>query len=292
MCIYKYIDNIYIFLITTNDWNLDDDFMKKIVLLTGNELRHIFFKKYMSNHSEISVIASFCESDHGNIIKKVGQQENNKLRTKHLEERVESEKIFFKKFCDETKDKSKSIFINRGDINLTKNVNKIKVLNPDLIISYGCSIIKSELLEIFKGKFINIHLGISPYYRGSGTNFWPFVENELSAIGTTFMHIDEGIDTGAIIHQIRAKIEINDSIHSIGNRLIQDSTYECIKIIKSFHELKKQEKNKSIGKLYRNIDFNEECVKEAYKNLDKKINNYINKKSLLDKQFPIINAFE
>ena len=49
----------------------DDDFMKKIVLLTGNELRHIFFKKYMSNHSEISVIASFCESDHGNIIKRL-----------------------------------------------------------------------------------------------------------------------------------------------------------------------------------------------------------------------------
>ena len=279
-------------MITTNDWNLDDDFMKKIVLLTGNELRHIFFKKYMSNHSEISVIASFCESDNGNIIKKVSQQENNKLRTKHLEERVKSEIIFFKKFCDETKDKSNSIFINRGNINLTENVNKIKVLNPDLIISYGCSIIKSELLEIFKGKFINIHLGISPYYRGSGTNFWPFVENELSAIGTTFMHIDEGIDTGAIIHQIRAKIEITDSIHSIGNRLIQDSTYECIKIIKSFHKLKKQEKNKSKGKLYRNIDFNEECVREAYKNLDKKINNYINKKSLLDKQFPIINAFE
>lgn len=266
--------------------------MKRIVLLTGNELRHIFFKKYMSIQDEIEVIASFCESDNGNIIKKVSQQENNKLRTKHLEERVKSEIIFFKKFCDETKDKSNSIFINRGDINLNENVNKIKVLNPDLIISYGCSIIKSELLEIFKGKFINIHLGISPYYRGSGTNFWPFVENELSAIGTTFMHIDEGIDTGAIIHQIRAKIEINDSIHSIGNRLIQDSIYECIKIIKSFHELKKQEKNKSKGKLYRNLDFNEECVREAYKNLDKKINNYINKKSLLDKQFPIINAFE
>lgn len=266
--------------------------MKKIVLLTGNELRHCFFKQSMSNQDEISVIASFCESDNGNIVKKVNQLENNKLRKKHLEERGKSEINFFKKFCDETIDKSNSIYINRGDINSTENVNKIKSLNPDLIISYGCSIIKSDLLEVFKDRFINIHLGISPYYRGSGTNFWPFVENELSAIGTTFMHIDSGIDTGAIIHQIRARIEINDSIHSIGNRLIKDSTSECIKIIKCFDKLKKHKKNQSRGKLYRNKDFNEKCIIEAYKNLDKKINNYINKKTFLDKEFPIINAFK
>lgn len=266
--------------------------MKKIVLLTGNELRHIFFKKYMSIQDEIEVIASFCESDNGNIVRKVSQQENNKLRKKHLEERNKSEISFFKKFCDESIDKSNSIFINRGDINLTQNINKIKLLNPDLIISYGCSIIKSDLLEVFKDKFINIHLGISPYYRGSGTNFWPFVENELSAIGTTFMHIDSGIDTGAIIHQVRAKIEHNDSVHSIGNRLIRDSISECVKIIKYFHKLKKQKKNTSRGKLYSNKDFDEKSVKEAYKNLDKKINNYIDQKLFLDKQFPIINAFE
>ena len=34
--------------------------MRKIVLLTGNELRHNFFKKYMSCQKEYKVIASFC----------------------------------------------------------------------------------------------------------------------------------------------------------------------------------------------------------------------------------------
>ena len=188
------------------------------------------------------IIASFCESDAGNIVKKVSQQENNNLRKKHLEERSKSEIEFFKKYCEETIDNSNTIFLNRGDINLDKNVNEIISLNPDLIISYGCSIIRSSLLKVFEGKFINIHLGLSPYYRGSGTNFWPFVEDELSAIGTTFMHIDSGIDTGDIIHQIRAKIKKNDSIHSIGNRLIKDSASECVKIIKNFNMLKKHKK--------------------------------------------------
>ena len=266
--------------------------IKKIILLTGNELRHNYFKKYMSSQSEVDVIASFCESDSGNIVKKVNKQENNNLRKKHLEERNKSEIQFFKNYCEESIDNSNSVFINRGDINSEKSVKEIIALNPDLIISYGCSIIRSRLLEVFENKFINIHLGISPYYRGSGTNFWPFVENELSAIGSTFMHIDRGIDTGDIIHQIRARIKKNDSIHSIGNRLIHDSTTECVKLIKHFDKLKRYKKNNLKGRLYNNKDFSEESIKKAYFNLDQKIANYLDQKSILDEKFPIINAFE
>ena len=35
--------------------------------------------------------------------------------------------------------------------------------------------------------------------------------------------------------------------------------------------LKKHKKNSSEGRLYRNKDFNEECIKEAYYNLDQKL---------------------
>ena len=109
------------------------------------------------------------------------------------------------------------------------------------------------------------------------------------------MHIDEGIDTGGIIHQIRAEIRKGDSIHSVGNRLIQNSAKECIKLIENFESVKniKKLKNKSInGKLYRNKDFTEESIQQAYHNLDQKIERYLDKKNILDKESPIINAFE
>jgi folate-dependent phosphoribosylglycinamide formyltransferase PurN len=269
--------------------------MKRIIILTGNELRHIFFKKFMSIQSSLDVIATFCESTTGNISNQVNNESQNSLRMEHLNGRRESEIDFFQSFCDETIDKSNSNYIERGDINLIDNVNTIIALNPDIIISYGCSIIKSDLLQIFKGKFINIHLGLSPYYRGSGTNFWPFVEDQLSLIGTTFMHIDEGIDTGGIIHQIRARICIGDSIHSVGNRLIQDSAKECIKLIENSEALNeiKDPNNKSIeGKLFRNKDFTEESIRQAYHNLDQKIEKYLDKKNILDNESPIINAFD
>ena len=211
---------------------------KKLVLLTGGELRHEFFRKFISNQKSIEVLSSYCEDKKEALLKIINKKKSlNDLRLKHISARESTEIDFFKLYCDNTEDKSNPIFIKKGDINTSKNVNNIIQLNPDIIISFGCSIIKSELLDKFKGRFVNIHLGLSPYYRGSGTNFWPFVNDELQFIGTTFMHIDAGIDTGKIIHQIRAQINFNDNIHQIGNRLMKDSFIECVTLIRNFDVL-------------------------------------------------------
>ena len=195
-------------------------------------------------------------------------------------------------FCSKVEDKSKPKFIKKGEINNQDHVSQITQLNPDVIISYGCSIIRSELIHVFKGRFINIHLGLSPYYRGSGTNFWPFVNNELQFIGATFMYIDQGVDTGEIIHQIRANISYNDSIHQIGNRLIRDTFSECVKLIRSSTELARMNQLKidSIDvRYYRNKDFTEESLAQAHKNiLDGMIVDYLKNKSYLENKFPII----
>ena len=92
------------------------------------------------------------------------------------------------------------------------------------------------------------------------------------------MYIDAGVDTGEIIHQLRADICYQDSIHQIGNRLIKDSFVECIKIIKQFYSLERLNPldfDKSNEKYYRNKDFTEDAIKLAYKNIND--NNIIEK---------------
>ena len=266
---------------------------KRIILLTGTELRHEFFRKFISFHEDINVLASFCESKKGNLLDTILKDKNSKdIRLLHLSSREIVEKDFFELFCSKTIDKSNPIFINKGDINNNDNVSKIIDLKPDIIISFGCSIIRSELLNIFKGRFINIHLGLSPYYRGSGTNFWPFVNNELHFIGTTFMHIDDGIDTGEIIHQIRARKYFNDNIHQIGNRLIKDSFIECVKIIRSFENLDHMaqlEIDPAEVRYYKKKDFTEISLKKAYENMAGGIvSKYIQNKSKFENKYRII----
>ena len=269
---------------------------KKIVLLTGTELRHDFFRQFIASDNEIEVITSYCESKKNNLNSVVALEEENSTRTKHLKVRDVVEKDFFEAFCDSVKDESSPVFIEKGEINNEENVNRIILLEPDLIIAYGCSIIDSKLLEVFKGKFINIHLGLSPYYRGSGTNFWPFVNKELQFIGTTFMHIDSGIDTGEIVHQIRADINYQDNIHQIGNRLIRDSFITCKKIIKNFDVLDKIEPlvfDKGSARYYRNRDFTEKALRLAYENIEQGlIEDYLNNENNLSEKYPIIeNSF-
>ena len=75
------------------------------------------------------------------------------------------------------------------------------------------------------------------------------------------MHIDEGIDTGEVIHQIRANIFPEDNIHTIGNRLILDSFKTCVKLILNLEYIHNSNSNDDkfvIKKLYKQKDFNEE----------------------------------
>ncbi len=159
-------------------------------------------------------------------------------------------------------------------------------------MAFVCSIFRSYLLSVFTGLLINFHLGLSPYYRGSGTNFRPFVNNELQFIGSTFMHINEGIDTGAIIHQIRARIYHGDNIHQIGNRLIKDAFQECIRIIQYFSQLQPvRQPNLLTGqeRYYRKKDFTEDKLEKAYEHLaNGAIAQYLALIERIDATFPLV----
>ncbi len=267
---------------------------KRIVLLTGDELRHQFFRKFIANENEINVLATYCESEKGNLNDLISKSnEVTDARVAHLKERELVENFFFKEYCEKVKDLSNPIKISKGQVNDKQCIEEVKELNPDIIIAYGCSIITSSLLKLFKNKFINIHLGLSPYYRGSGTNFWPIVNNEFHCIGTTFMHVDEGIDTGEVIHQIRAVIYPWDNIHQIGNRLIYNSFVECIKLVLKFEDLKKMKPillNKEKEKYYRNVNFTEKSVDIAKQHMvSNNLIKYLGNTSKLDVKYPIIN---
>ncbi len=267
--------------------------MKKIIIITGNELRHDFFKKFLASSNELQVIKTYCEVPEDSLLQKIQNESNNDLRSKHLKIRKQSEKDFFELFCSKIDDNSNSCYIPKGTINSNDMVNEISNFNPDIILSFGCSIIKSSLLETYKGRFVNIHLGLSPYYRGSGTNLFPFTNEEISCVGVTFMHIDAGIDTGAIIHQIRPTIAIGDSVHQIGNRLILEMTIVCEKLIVNFNNLKPMQPikfDKSKEKIFKNADFSEAAVELLYDKFNNRlIENYLRNKTDLDSKYPIIH---
>ena len=91
---------------------------------------------------------------------------------------------------------------------------------PDVVLVFGTGLLKRPLLDRFPGRVLNIHLGLSPYYRGAGTNFWPLVNGEPEYCGATIHFLDDGVDTGPIIAHVRPEIRAGDGPHDIGNKTI------------------------------------------------------------------------
>jgi phosphoribosylglycinamide formyltransferase 1 len=240
---------------------------KKIIILTGSELRHDFFRKYLALSDEIEVLASYCEGTEKSLASLIRKERDNELRMAHLRIREQSEEDFFAPFVKMVPDRSNPVPIPKGNINTATRSRAIIKAAPDLLVCYGSSIIREPLLSAFPRRFLNIHLGLSPYYRGSGTNFWPLVNGEPEYVGVTFMHIDAGVDTGEIIHQMRAQIALGDSPVQIGNRLITAMADTCLKILLRWDKLKKmpQLAPSPSDKIFRKKDYTEGSVLTLYK---------------------------
>jgi len=84
------------------------------------------------------------------------------------------------------------------------------------------------------------------------------------------MHLDAGIDTGDIIHQIRARIKPDDTPHQIGNRLIADMIRPYREIITKFDELENVEQPgiPDNERYYTTSDYSTEATKQLYENFN------------------------
>ena len=266
--------------------------MKDIVIITSNSIRHQYFKLVFSNNKNLNVLKTFVEyeNDYKLAIKKPNIEKLDDTPALHFDERHNSEHDFFSDVIELFEDNSNSEFIKKGSINSEKVISDLIRLNPSLIITYGCSIIKSKLIDHFNRRIINVHLGLSPYYFGSGTNYHCLVNNEFQFEGYTFMYMDYGIDTGEIIHQSRALILPFDNPHQIGNRLIKQMTKDFIKLVVNFHLVELMTPIIEIkGRVYKKTDATDEKTRQLYDNFENKsVISFLKKERQIINQYPII----
>lgn len=90
---------------------------------------------------------------------------------------------------------------NVNSVNDAKTIELLQTINPDLIIVNGTRIISKKVLESVQCKFINIHAGITPKYRGVHGTYWALTNKDIENSGVTVHFVDTGIDTGSVIYQ-------------------------------------------------------------------------------------------
>lgn len=97
-------------------------------------------------------------------------------------------------------DKFKKVFRPKS-INDEAVVTYTNELKPDVIMVCGTGIIKKNIIDSLAAPLINIHVGITPKYRGVHGAYWALANNDPENCGVTVHLIDPGIDTGGILSQ-------------------------------------------------------------------------------------------
>ena len=95
----------------------------------------------------------------------------------------------------------RSFSIRRGDLNHLEKEVLEEALHSDIYIIFGASYIKGWLIDhLVAHDAVNIHMGLSPFYRGSSCNFWALYDDNPHYVGATIHKIAKGLDDGPILY--------------------------------------------------------------------------------------------
>ncbi len=132
----------------------------------------------------------------------------------------------------------------------------VQDFDADMAFIFGTDLIKDPVLSVLPEIRINLHLGLSPWYRGSATLFWPFYFLQPQFAGATFHQILPEADAGGILHQTVPKLQSGDGIHDVGAKTVIEAKKDLRKLLEGYGEagwsFKEQ---KSSGRLFLTRDF-------------------------------------
>lgn len=120
-------------------------------------------------------------------------------------------------------------FEKRSDFE-TAFLNKMKELNPDLIVLAGFLVnIPKAMVEAFPNKIINIHPSLIPSFCGVGYYGLKVHEGVLArgvkVTGATVHFVDAGTDTGPIIFQKAVEVKQGDTPKELQKRVMEEAEW-------------------------------------------------------------------
>ena len=140
----------------------------------------------------------------------------------------------------------------------------LQEIRPDLIISYGCHKLTAGVLALGSEAW-NIHGGLSPWYRGAITHFWPSYMLEPQMTGVTIHETTADIDGGDVVHQVVAPLVRGDGVHDIACRAVYQTAREMSELIDVASRRRVEKKNqRTSGKIWTAKDWRPEHLHVIY----------------------------
>ena len=201
----------------------------RYMIIGGDHPRHLYYANAIAEScSVVGAILEHRESFMPQPPEGLEERDRDNF-IHHFENRKKYEKEYFGE--ERPLPECPIYYVDRDGLSSEKTVAFVKECNPDVVFIYGPGMIREPLISALPKYKINLHLGLSPRYRGSATLFWPFYFLEPNWAGSTFHIISDEPDAGAIIHQSLPELKRGDTIHEVSCRVVQQSAADVKKII-------------------------------------------------------------
>jgi folate-dependent phosphoribosylglycinamide formyltransferase PurN len=176
----------------------------KITVFTSNQPRHIALIRSLSEIAEEVYCIQECNTVFPGQVEDFFKKSD--VMKSYFERVISAEKNIFGslKFLPPN---VRSMSIKSGDLNALPRESLSDALDSDVYIVFGASFIKGFLIEfLVQNKAINIHMGLSPYYRGSSCNFWALYDENPGHVGATIHLLSKGLDSGPMLYHCVPKL--------------------------------------------------------------------------------------
>ena len=234
----------------------------KITVFTGNQSRHVNLINRLSSIAERVYAVQECNTVFPGLVKDFFN--NTPTFQRYFKKVLESERKVFGPIGF-VNDNVHTLSIKSGDLNSLDMGVLSPALQSDYYVVFGSSFIKGELIEfLVERKAINIHMGVSPYYRGNSCNFWAAYDGNFPFVGATIHMLSKGLDSGDMLFHALPKAD-RYAAFDLGMYAVkaaQDSLVSRIKTgeIRNFTPVR-QDKSQEM-RYTRNSDFNDAVAEE------------------------------
>ena len=237
----------------------------KITLFTSNKNRHNYFINLFSYFCDELFVVQECGTIFPGIIP--GHYPESETMKNYFEKVNDAQtKLFGNSYVNNSSKNIKILPMLSGDLNKCSSTFLSDFLKSDIYVVFGSSYIKGHLIDfLVEQKAINIHMGVSPYYRGTDCNFWALYDDNPHLVGATIHMLSKGLDSGSMLYHAMSNIKTNPfeytmstvkaAFHSIAERIKNQSIFD----IKPAIQNKEEEIRYS-----RKDEFNEEIVKSFF----------------------------
>lgn len=226
----------------------------KIVCLIGTPVYLNYFVNELAAHHPPALVIR--ENSHAGIGKKILKKGlTNTARI--LIRRLRNRKRLTRDYQDFLEDKWQEItpginLVHTPDINGELVKQQLRDVRPDIVLVHGTSLIKDDTLKDIP-LVLNLHWGLSPYYKGSYCTEWALLHHDPYNIGFTVHRISSKIDGGDILTQERIQVLPADTANRINMRLTAAGTRAMVTLISRLSAGEKplfKAQDSTLGSLY------------------------------------------